>query len=399
MKTRYQVSRAAIDLVKRFEGYRRVAARLPEGGWTIGYGHTASARQGAEVSEADAEALLLYDLIVTAKAVNEVVFTPLNQNQFDALCVFALGIGLPAFRRSSVLKRVNEGAFIQAAFSMELWRRAEIEGERIVLDALIRRRAAEKTLFLTPPGGAWPVAPAAVLKALLDADGFDLTPREAPAAVVATLRGDQITVRRDGGSTTTPLSTPSSGQDAGDSVVQAAAEQVSARLQTLFADARSEPPPPPPAKGASPTPPAQLIEEIEEARPTQHVLDSGVVLDAEPRHAPDHGAVFDDQHEAAAEPAPPVEPFYDYARVDGRRERAPSVSLMSISGLALPGLVFFGGGSFWGLNAHPAGVNGPVNPLMVGGLGALTGALLFGIAIYLLMQKIGGAAEDEGERA
>src|SRR3989338_247541 len=62
MKSRHQVSRAAIELIKSFEGYRRKAAQLPDGRWTIGYGHTLTARQGAEVSEADAEALLMYDL-------------------------------------------------------------------------------------------------------------------------------------------------------------------------------------------------------------------------------------------------------------------------------------------------------------------------------------------------
>ena len=54
MKPRQQASRAALDLIERFEGYRRSAARLEDGRWTIGYGHTKTARPGAEVSEADA---------------------------------------------------------------------------------------------------------------------------------------------------------------------------------------------------------------------------------------------------------------------------------------------------------------------------------------------------------
>ncbi len=40
---------------------------------------------------------------------------------------------------------------MQAACAMELWRKADFEGERIVVDALVRRRSAEKALFLTPP--------------------------------------------------------------------------------------------------------------------------------------------------------------------------------------------------------------------------------------------------------
>jgi len=36
MKSRSQVSRSAIELIKRFEGYRRKSARLADGRWTIG---------------------------------------------------------------------------------------------------------------------------------------------------------------------------------------------------------------------------------------------------------------------------------------------------------------------------------------------------------------------------
>ena len=49
MKPRHQVSRAAVDLIKRFEGYRQKAAQLPDGRWTVGYGHTLTAREGAQV--------------------------------------------------------------------------------------------------------------------------------------------------------------------------------------------------------------------------------------------------------------------------------------------------------------------------------------------------------------
>ncbi len=48
MKPRHQVSRAGIELIKRFEGYRPRAARLDDGRWTVGYGHLRSAREGAE---------------------------------------------------------------------------------------------------------------------------------------------------------------------------------------------------------------------------------------------------------------------------------------------------------------------------------------------------------------
>src|ERR1700749_2594410 len=153
MKPRYQATRAAIELIKRFEGFRPKAAQLPDGRWTIGYGHTRTARAGATVSEADADALLIYDVSAIIRTINEWVFSPLTQNQFDALVAFAFNIGLQNFRRSSALRRLNEGSYVQAACAMEMWRTADFDGERIVVGALVRRRSAEMALFLTPTDG------------------------------------------------------------------------------------------------------------------------------------------------------------------------------------------------------------------------------------------------------
>ena len=154
MRPRLSVSRSAVELIKAFEGFRPKAARLDDGRWTIGYGHTLTTREGAEINEADAEALLLYDMISASHAVNEFVFAPLTQNQFDALVSFVFNIGVRSFRGSPTLRRLNEGRPLEAAMAMELWRKADLEGERIVIDALVRRRAAEKALFLKP-GGGW----------------------------------------------------------------------------------------------------------------------------------------------------------------------------------------------------------------------------------------------------
>ncbi len=167
MNQRHQASRAAIELIKRFEGFRRSAAQLDDGRWTIGYGHTKTAREGVSVSEADAEALLIYDLMEVSAAINERVYSPLTQNQFDALCAFVFNVGLDNFAHSGVLRRLNEGAMLQAAGAMEMWRKADFEGERIVVDALVRRRAAEKALFLTPSGGFVP-APSPILRPKVD---------------------------------------------------------------------------------------------------------------------------------------------------------------------------------------------------------------------------------------
>jgi lysozyme len=246
MTPRHHVSRAAIELIKRFEGYRRTAARLPDGRWTIGYGHTLSAREGAEVSEADAEALLVYDLMAIAEGVAELVYSPLSVAQFDGLCAFAFSVGLEAFRGSEVLKRVNEGAYIQAAFAMELWRRAEFAGESLVIDAMVRRRAAEKLLFLTPDDGAWRAVPSALLAPQLDREARDNAPLAEPDAVYAWLDGEDALVTRE--------MAPEADALDGLGPAVAAAEAAGARPAMLFADDQFLPEllalePPPQAEG------------------------------------------------------------------------------------------------------------------------------------------------------
>jgi lysozyme len=427
MKPRHRVSRAAIELITRFEGYRRKAAQLPDGRWLIGYGHTLTAREGAEVSEEDAEALLLYDLIAVSHAVNEWSYAPLTQNQFDALSSFAFNIGLENFRRSGVLKRINEGALIQAACAMELWRKAEFGGERIVIDALVRRRASEKALFLTPPDG-WPAAPTPILRPLLDADAEGLVPREPPAPVTASLDGEQVVMLRADEPTPPPV--PPEGE--GLSPVQAAAEAVAARLQTIFAEEPRGEPQDAPIEPAIATEPApdELIAETDPSMPTAEPafeLSSsdeieavrpallGETLEAE-AEGPLSGELFtapetvlaaaNDGETPAADAtdddAPPVAPFAPERRlIDDTSPfefTAPPVQSLrgdsrggpfSLVLLAVIGLAFFGGGVFWALNARGAAAGGMVTPLLVGWLAGIAGVGLFSVAVFLLLQRLG----------
>lgn len=180
MRARLKVSRAGVELIKSFEGLRQTAARLPDGRWTLGYGHTFSAREGATVTQEDADALLRFDLLPIVDAINTLVLTPLNQNQFDSLVSFCFNIGADNFAASSVLKRINEGRMTEAALAMDSWRSAEFNGQTYVLAPLIRRRAAEKNLFLTPEelGGN---APSLLVRPVEDGPVTSATPAEVEA--------------------------------------------------------------------------------------------------------------------------------------------------------------------------------------------------------------------------
>ena len=59
------------------------------------------------MTEIEAETLLLQDLAPVEAAINRLVFVPLSQNQFDALCSLIYNIGTGAFARSTLLKLLN----------------------------------------------------------------------------------------------------------------------------------------------------------------------------------------------------------------------------------------------------------------------------------------------------
>ncbi|MEO1251636.1 MAG: lysozyme [Pseudomonadota bacterium] len=139
-----------LNLIKGYEGLRMAAHYAPSEKWTVGYGHTANARHGMSVTEGDAERLLRDDVKPIEQLLADTVRAPLNQNEHDALVSLIFNIGEENWKRSTVLRKLNAGDKIGAANAFELWTKAFVNNELISLDGLVRRRAAEKSLFLMP---------------------------------------------------------------------------------------------------------------------------------------------------------------------------------------------------------------------------------------------------------
>ena len=168
MASNMRTSQAGLDVIKAFEGFRPRYQKLPDGRWIIGYGHVRSERERVDISEPEAEAILrAYDLPPYERLVMDAVLAPLNQNEFDALVSFAFNIGAKAFVSSDVVARINAGNRLEAAQAFDAWRRARIGGREQVIDALVRRRACEKALFLKSPG-AYPTATSRLYRPLPD---------------------------------------------------------------------------------------------------------------------------------------------------------------------------------------------------------------------------------------
>jgi len=152
MGRQLNISDMGLKLIKAYEGYRPVDRTLVSGQRVVGYGHRLMSMDAMMLSKEQAEELLKDDLAPFIDMINENVHAPLSQSQFDALVSFAYNIGPKAFLKSDTLRALNNGRPLDAANGFDIWRKSEIDGKVYVVDALMRRRTAEKALFLRPEG-------------------------------------------------------------------------------------------------------------------------------------------------------------------------------------------------------------------------------------------------------
>lgn len=143
-----QINQAGLDLIKEFEGYEHKAYRDAVGVWTIGYGFTRGVHERMLINHELAEAALLGELQRFQRAVEELVAVPLNDNEFAALVSLAYNIGVAGFEGSTARRRLNAGDRQGAADAMEWWNKGTVNGQKVELAGLTRRRAREKALFL-----------------------------------------------------------------------------------------------------------------------------------------------------------------------------------------------------------------------------------------------------------
>ena len=152
MDDKLKISDTGLKLIKAYEGYRPVDRELITGQRIVGYGHRLYNENAVRMTKAEAEETLRIDLEPFEDMINTEVHAPLTQSQFDALCSFAFNIGPRAFLTSDTLRALNNGRPLDAANGFDIWRKSQISGKTYVVDALMRRRTAEKALFLRTEG-------------------------------------------------------------------------------------------------------------------------------------------------------------------------------------------------------------------------------------------------------
>lgn len=139
-----QINQDGLNLIKQWEGLRLQAYLCPANVWTIGYGHTLTAKKGMSISEAEAVNLLRGDLAKFQRCVEDAVTVSLNDNQFAALVSFCFNVGEGALRGSTLLKKLNAGNYDAVPSELARWNKVG----KNVSAGLVNRRAAEAGLWV-----------------------------------------------------------------------------------------------------------------------------------------------------------------------------------------------------------------------------------------------------------
>lgn len=133
------------EFLKKVEGVRYKAYLDTGGVLTNGVGHTGPDVKyvGQVASKEQVEQWLIDDLKEAEDALYRWVTVELTQNQFDALASFVFNIGEGQFRKSTLLKKLNQQDFDGAAGQFERW----IYDNGKIQPGLVKRRHGEEMMF------------------------------------------------------------------------------------------------------------------------------------------------------------------------------------------------------------------------------------------------------------
>lgn len=141
------INRAGVDLVKTLEGLRLEAYQDSASVWTIGYGYTRGVMHGMRISREMAEDLLLVALMHAAEGVTRLITAPLTPNQFAALVSFTYNVGAGALATSTLRRILNGRDYAGVPAQLRRWTKATVNGRKVELPGLVRRREAEASLW------------------------------------------------------------------------------------------------------------------------------------------------------------------------------------------------------------------------------------------------------------
>lgn len=144
--------REVYDFILRWEGNRLTAYKDSVGRWTIGVGiiDPKYAFEGNTITAELSERLAIEYIHRDIEACNRLIRVPTSPEQQTALLSFCYNFGIDKFRNSTMLKKLNQGKYIEAYQQFSRWVHGKNPetGRMEVIRGLVNRRKAEADLFL-----------------------------------------------------------------------------------------------------------------------------------------------------------------------------------------------------------------------------------------------------------
>lgn len=135
------------------EGVKNKVYKDSAGIDTIGIGHkilpTEKKLLSVTLTPKEIEDIFFLDVIKAEEAINSSIDVALNPNQQAALISFVFNVGAGAFKKSTMLKLINQERFVEAALEFPRWRFITVNGKKQESKGLASRRFREQKLFMS----------------------------------------------------------------------------------------------------------------------------------------------------------------------------------------------------------------------------------------------------------
>ena len=150
----YTISPYGLAFIKKWESFRANAYLDIAGIPTIGYGTTVlngkRVRMGMTITEPEANAAFMKDVLRDTGGIGAVTIPPLNQNQVDSVSSFVYNLGIGAYTTSTLLRMLNAGQPIIEDYFLRWNKYVNPQTGKIeASEGLTRRRAEEFALFMS----------------------------------------------------------------------------------------------------------------------------------------------------------------------------------------------------------------------------------------------------------
>jgi lysozyme len=147
---------SAHDFIKTWEGEKLVVYKDIAGNLSVGIGHKITPKdgltEGQTITQEQSDQFFDKDYANATNAIYGLCDYDLSEEQSLALASLVFNIGISAFSSSTLLRCLNADKFDEAADHFLDWDKAHVNGVLTVVPGLLKRREAERDLFLSDDG-------------------------------------------------------------------------------------------------------------------------------------------------------------------------------------------------------------------------------------------------------